>query len=674
MSSGWPARRPSAEAGIGTLMLLLVSLPYLTVLADLIQLQHPADLWDNRTLGLLGAGLKLSAWVTGGALLLASMVLLLLGFTPASRLRWLLLIGIGLTFCIPPVAHLSAWQGLTLKAGFPPLLNATVVLTWSYFPLAVGILLLGLLNFNPASLEAGLLYGEPYRISRYLLLPPLLPSLFTAAVLIFLLTFIQSEVPSLVGYPVYADEFLARLVLEPTAAAAIGLALPQFAAVLVTVPLLLWLERGLLAHSWQTGGLRRLATLWPTYRTASWVTFGFLGVLLIPFISLLLRARFTGLIAIHGAALTTSLTLGLLSTVLAVLLAHLSADALVTVNAAWRAVLLTLVLLQFLLPGPLLALGMLKLANGLPWLKQGDVLLILTHALRLGRLITIGLTVLGSFVAHGADDWPTGLSFVGLKAGHWQLYLMAPEAKEPQPVVTAQEPRTPTYNPRVGKVAYIGSDASLREITLATATEQIVLNADAKHTYTQPAYDSDGKRLFVVALREGASVDTDILMLDETRHQAQAVVTQPLAQFEPRFQAPDTLYYASVSCNHGCGRIIQEIWRINLSSGEAEQLTRVNAIARQPVLATDSQWLYFASNQAGNFHLWRLNLASGQYEPLTTGRVTDSNPAFDHDHRLYFLRHTPAGVQLLRRENNGTLQALTLPEPFEDLRDLEINP
>jgi hypothetical protein len=293
---------------------------------------------------------------------------------------------------------------------------------------------------------------------------------------------------------------------------------------------------------------------------------------------------------------------------------------------------------------------------------------------RLGTLIAISLTVFVSTVAHSADDWPTGLSFVGLKAGYWRLYLVAPEAREPQPVVTAQEPRTPTYNPRAGKVAYIGSNASLREITLVTATEQIVLNANVKQTYTQPAYDTDGKRLFVVALQEGASVDTDILMLDGTRQQRKAVVTQPLAQFEPRFQAPNTLYYVSVSCNHGCGRIIQEIWRMDLSSGEAEQLTLVNAIARQPALATADQWLYFASNQAGNFHLWRLNLASGQYEPLTSGRVTDSNPAFDREQRLYFLRHTPTGVQLLRRENDGTLQAMTLPEPFEDLRDLEINP
>ena len=102
-----------------------------------------------------------------------------------------------------------------------------------------------------------------------------------------------------------------------------------------------------------------------------------------------MRAHFDGLIATHGTALTRSLTLGVLSTGLAVVLAHLGADALVTVNVAWRAILLTLVLLQFLLPGPLLALGMLKLATGLPWLKQGDNLLILTHTLRIFPLLAL---------------------------------------------------------------------------------------------------------------------------------------------------------------------------------------------------------------------------------------------------------------------------------------------
>lgn len=291
-----------------------------------------------------------------------------------------------------------------------------------------------------------------------------------------------------------------------------------------------------------------------------------------------------------------------------------------------------------------------------------------------GRMIAIGLTVLSITLAQGAETWPIGMSFVGLKDGQWQLYLVAPNAEHPQPAPTALEPRTPTYHPQTGKVAYIGADGHLREITLETKTEQVLLEASPKQAYTQPAYDAEGKRLFVVALQESASVDTDIVMLDESRQKTKPVVTQPLAQFEPHFQAPDTLYYSSVPCSLGCGKIIQEIWRIHLVSGEAEQVTLLNAIARQPVVSSDRRSLYFASNKAGNYHLWRLALDTGQYQPLTRGAVTDSHPALDRDGQVYFIRHSPVGAQLMRREADGALRVLSLPAAFDDLRDLEITP
>jgi Tol biopolymer transport system component len=147
------------------------------------------------------------------------------------------------------------------------------------------------------------------------------------------------------------------------------------------------------------------------------------------------------------------------------------------------------------------------------------------------------------------------------------------------------------------------------------------------------------------------------------------VVTQRSAQFEPYFHAPRTLYYSNVHCTIGCGKIIQEIWRKDLISGEAEQITLLNAIARQPVIS--GQWLYFSSNKAGNFHIWRMSLETGRYERLTEGRVTDINPALDRQSNLYFIRHTPTGTALMQRRTDGTLQ--TLPKTLENFRDLEIS-
>lgn len=293
----------------------------------------------------------------------------------------------------------------------------------------------------------------------------------------------------------------------------------------------------------------------------------------------------------------------------------------------------------------------------------------------LGLIIALGcFAVLCIVPGHSAEAWPEGLSFVGLKEGRWQLYVVPPGADSPQPVTTLMEPRTPTYNARLGTVAYIGADGNLREVSLKESVEHVLPPAGAKHAYTQPRYDQDGKRLFVVILKEGASTDTDIAVFNQDRRQRQSVITQPLAQFEPYFQPPTTLYYAHVACNIGCGAILQEIWRLNIASGQAEQVTLLNAMARQPVVSPDGRSLYFASNKAGYYHLWRLVLDSGRYEQLTTGAVTDSDPALSPQGTLYFIRHTPEGVQLMRRLADGILQALSLPQAFEDLRDLEITP
>lgn len=288
---------------------------------------------------------------------------------------------------------------------------------------------------------------------------------------------------------------------------------------------------------------------------------------------------------------------------------------------------------------------------------------------QLHRISTLFILLLFVQGAKSTETWPQGLSFVGLSAERWQLYVVQPSASEPQIVETFLEPRTPTYAVQTGKITYLGADGTLREKLLENGNERILLKPNAERTFTQPAYDATGKRLFVVTLKKGASVDTDILTLDEEK--PKAVVTQRSAQFEPYFHAPRTLYYSNVHCTIGCGKIIQEIWRKDLVSGEAEQITLLNAIARQPVISLEGRWLYFSSNKAGNFHIWRMSLETRRYERLTYGRVTDISPALDQHGNLYFIRHTPTGTTIMQRLTDGTLQ--TLPKIFENLRDLEIS-
>jgi len=288
----------------------------------------------------------------------------------------------------------------------------------------------------------------------------------------------------------------------------------------------------------------------------------------------------------------------------------------------------------------------------------------------LSTLVTL-LILQASFYANAAQ-WPEGSSFVGLKDGEWQLYVVAKGRDEPEYIETSSEPRTPSFHPHTGKIAYIAADGKLRELSIDGNQDRVLLRPTKKQAYTQPAYDSPGKYLYVVALKEGASVDTNILRLDPSRKKVKPVVVQRSAQFEPLATASNHLFYSNVLCTIGCGKIIQEIWRMDLVSGDAKQLTMINSIARQPTLSPTGDWLYFSSNKSGYFHIWRLHLAEQNYEEITQGNVTDINPALDKEGNLYFIRRSPQGTKLLQLNTEGLLTIMKLPEGISDLRDLEI--
>lgn len=270
-----------------------------------------------------------------------------------------------------------------------------------------------------------------------------------------------------------------------------------------------------------------------------------------------------------------------------------------------------------------------------------------------------------------AQSYPDGLSFVGLSHDQWSIY--ATQSGQLKTLPSVSEPRTPSFHTKSQRYAYIASDASVHEVGLQGLSDTVVKKAEAGHAFTQPAYDEDGKRLFVVSLKEGASVDTDILVRENGRWYI--AVNQRSAQFEPFFHSPAKLYYANVHCTEDCGRIIQEIWRKDLVSGIAEQVTLTNAIARQPVVSKDGKDLYFSSNKAGYYHIWQLSLANQTYRQLTDGAVTDESPALDGDGHLYFIRHSDnRPVTIMQWQDGGEPIALALPAEITDLRDLEIRP
>jgi hypothetical protein len=144
------------------------------------------------------------------------------------------------------------------------------------------------------------------------------------------------------------------------------------------------------------------------------------------------------------------------------------------------------------------------------------------------------------------EPLPHGISFVGLDKTEWALYTNVLHESKLTKVPTFSEPRTPTVNQIIKMVVYIGADASVNEFSLNDGKSKAILEVKKGRAYTQPNFDHQGNRLFVVSLKEGASVDTDILVRQNDKWKI--AIKQSSAQFEPFFHPPNFLYYSNVHC------------------------------------------------------------------------------------------------------------------------------
>ena len=265
-----------------------------------------------------------------------------------------------------------------------------------------------------------------------------------------------------------------------------------------------------------------------------------------------------------------------------------------------------------------------------------------------------------------------GLMVVGLVPAtmEWKLFIQA--ANEEWLIVpTEDEPRTPVRHGASSQILYADSLGNIRHIS-AEGNESVVFNASANATFTQPEFGEQATQAYVVSLKNGASVDTDILIGDLKTGSLDAVVRQRSAQFEP-FSTPDGLYYSSVSCvPPACHRIIEDIWRINPVTSEAHQLTSTNAISREPVVDYARSTLYFISDKGGQFQLY--HHSDGEATPITSSNGPVSSPAINSAGDIFYIQRSKSHTDQLFRWSGKTSTLSEVPGPtgVTKLRDLSV--
>jgi len=226
---------------------------------------------------------------------------------------------------------------------------------------------------------------------------------------------------------------------------------------------------------------------------------------------------------------------------------------------------------------------------------------------------------------------------------------------------------------------------------LSTLTES--MEAGKSKSYTQlRAYD-DG--LVMVELLQGKSRETRLVRYTENARGSNEkgqinpdpLLQQAAGQFNPLIAKDiqskgEALFYGHVSCRLACKPVIQEIWRLNLTTRLAKQMTMLNATSYLHSVDESGRYGFLSSNYHGNYHLARLDLKNNELIWLTDGQITDSYPAVVENGDLYFIRRTPDGTSLMRlgdviNANNSVVKALpatiALPEGVEKIRYLEMS-
>ena len=275
------------------------------------------------------------------------------------------------------------------------------------------------------------------------------------------------------------------------------------------------------------------------------------------------------------------------------------------------------------------------------------------------------------------------LYFMGYKDNKWILFYKKINAASFKSIETISEPRELYFSSEENLIYYLDAESQLRKLALESndsATgkqkETILFTPSENDSYAQIYWDKASGLLYLVKMPHGKSSEADIVVWD--KGMMKAVVRQISSQFEPFIYDKRWLFYGHVHCSLDCGRIIQEIWRKNLITGEAEQLSLLGQISRQAIVDNKGEWVYFSSNKEGTYHIWRQSLAHTNTLPVaqqvSIGEATDTDPAVTSFNELFFIRHTPKGKTLLMKQSKeGIMSLLPLPDGVSEIRNLRIN-
>lgn len=298
------------------------------------------------------------------------------------------------------------------------------------------------------------------------------------------------------------------------------------------------------------------------------------------------------------------------------------------------------------------------------------------------RLVNFMLIFCLSISIEAAIKLPKGLLILGYDGTVWSPYFILKDGDNWIKIDEIKNPSHITWDSESNFIYIKGNDSNYYRYQTDVKLLSRLTIFD-KSSYTQLRAYSGG--VLSVQLLNGKSRDTHILSLEHDGSELKTLIRQTSAQFHPYIRHKQ-LYYAHVSCRIDCDPLIQEIWQKNLITGQAKQLTLLNATSYLHSVGNSGQYGYVSSNRRGFYHLAKLNLVTGDLLWLTEGKVTDSFPSISKEGDLYFIRRISSGSYLMKilMKDMSTLnlaeelshvnyEMIPLPTKIQKIRYLEIS-
>jgi iron(III) transport system permease protein len=159
-----------------------------------------------------------------------------------SVIRYFFLLTLFFLFATAPIIYTSLLSEIALFNALSPLLRSVIILTLWLLPLASGIMILMMRYVDQSSLDTlKFLTLTKFVVFKEILFKQSYFSLLGIFFLIFIMAFIQEEVPSFFGYHTYAEDFLSRIVLMENFESTLFYALPFIILALVSSSLFFFL-------------------------------------------------------------------------------------------------------------------------------------------------------------------------------------------------------------------------------------------------------------------------------------------------------------------------------------------------------------------------------------------------------------------------------------------------